>query len=131
MSTRHIQQVKAFHRTYGLPISESPNIIPADRFNLRLSLIEEELAEFVYAAINNDIVEVADALGDLLYVVIGAALEYGIPLDEVVDEIHASNMSKLGVDGKPIYRSDGKVLKGINYKEPDIKGVLGKGGGAQ
>lgn len=110
---------------YGLPVLESPTLIPTERFRLRLELIEEELDEFVEAAVAEDIVEIADALGDLLYVVVGAALEYGIPLDAVVDEIHRSNMSKLDENGRPIYREDGKVLKGPNFTPPDIKGVLG------
>jgi predicted HAD superfamily Cof-like phosphohydrolase len=92
---------------------------------LRFDLIEEEFNELREALEADDIVEVADALGDIAYVVYGAAKTFGIPLDEVVDEIHRSNMSKLGEDGKPIYReSDRKVLKGENYFPPNIKAIL-------
>lgn len=122
---RNINQVTEFHQVYGLPVLESPTLIPTERFRLRLELIEEELDEFVEAAVAEDIVGVADALGDLLYVVIGAALEYGIPLNEVVDEIHRSNLSKLDENGKPIYREDGKVMKGPNFSPPNIGKVLG------
>lgn len=72
----------------------------------------------------NDIYEVADALADILYVVYGTAAEFGIPIDEIFAEVHKSNMSKLGEDGKPVYRGDGKVLKGPNFKLPDIIGVF-------
>lgn len=121
-----IEQVKEFHRTYGLPIVETPTMAPPDRAKLRINLIDEEMSEFVTAIFRDDIVEVADALGDLIYVVIGAALEYGIPLEAVVTEIHRSNMSKLDENGNPIYREeDGKVLKGPDYFPPNLKGVLG------
>lgn len=116
--------VTEFHRTYGQPVAEVPGLLPHDRFLLRLNLIEEELDELVHAAVNSDLVEIADALGDLMYVVIGAALEYGIPIDDVVTEIHRSNMSKLDENGKPIYRDDGKVLKGNSYSPPNIKEIL-------
>lgn len=126
MTSRAVEQVKEFHRTYGLPIVEEPKLASFERFSLRHGLIFEELNEFADAAYAGDIIGVADALGDLLYVVIGAALEYGIPLDEVVDEIHRSNMSKLDENGQPIYReSDGKVLKGPDYFPPNLKEVLG------
>ena len=125
MKTRMTQQVEEFHRTYGMPVKDYPILAPRTRAQLRLSLIYEETLEFATAIEEQDIVEVADALGDLIYVVIGAALEYGIPIDSVVEEIHRSNMSKLDENGKPIYREDGKVLKGPNYFPPDIKKVLG------
>lgn len=116
--------VTEFHKTYGQPVAKIPALLPQDRFLLRLNLIEEELDELVHAQVNSDLVEVADALGDLLYVVIGAALEYGIPIDEVITEIHRSNMSKLDENGNPIYREDGKVLKGSSYSPPNIKEIL-------
>jgi len=120
-----IESVKEFHETYGLPVLDTPTLVP-DRHKLRLALIVEEAEELAEAMDENDLVGIADALGDLAYVVIGAALEFGIPLEEVVDEIHLSNMSKLGAGGKPIYReSDGKVLKGPNYSPPNIAKVLG------
>ena len=126
MDSLMVRQVEEFHRVFGLPIIEKPSLAPEERYRLRYSLIFEELCEFADAIRDEDIVAVADALGDLIYVVIGAALEYGIPLDDVVDEIHRSNMSKLDENGKPIYReSDGKVLKGENYSPPNLEEVLG------
>jgi predicted HAD superfamily Cof-like phosphohydrolase len=92
---------------------------------LRLALIEEEVDELREALRKNDLVEVADALTDILYVVYGAGLSFGIDLDACFLEVHESNMSKLGADGKPIYRSDGKVLKGLNYFRPELATVLG------
>lgn len=116
--------VKEFHKTYGQPVAKEPGLITKERLELRTSLIEEEFSEFQDAADDGDLVGVADALGDLIYVVNGAAVEYGIDLDRVVREIHRSNMSKLGEDGKPIYREDGKVLKGDNYSPPNLKPIL-------
>jgi predicted HAD superfamily Cof-like phosphohydrolase len=91
---------------------------------LRLDLIEEELDELHLGIDNQDIVEVADALTDLLYVVYGAGHAFGIDLDECFQEVHQSNMSKLGEDGRPIKREDGKVLKPDTYFPPDLKSVL-------
>ena len=91
---------------------------------LRLDLIEEELDELHLGVDNQDIVEVADALTDLLYVVYGAGHAFGIDLDECFQEVHQSNMSKLGEDGRPIKREDGKVLKPDTYFPPDLKSVL-------
>ncbi len=138
--------VRQFHETYDLPIvSDGPNA-DRERIHMRMSLIAEEFAELTGAAYGQearkiiedafdkahaaddktrDTVEIADALGDLIYVIYGAALELGIPMADVLAEIQASNLSKLGEDGKPIYREDGKVLKGANYFPPDIKKVLG------
>ena len=86
----------------------------------------DDVVEAVRGSYHRDVVEAVDALGDISYVCDGFALEMGVNLDEVVDEIHASNMTKLGEDGKPIYRSDGKVLKGPNYLKPDIASVIFK-----
>ncbi len=91
---------------------------------LRLSLIQEEHDELVKAVNDEDLVEVADALTDLLYVVYGMGHAFGINLDLAFNNVHASNMSKMGEDGKPIYREDGKVLKGPNYFPPKIKRAL-------
>lgn len=120
---RALQLVEEFHLAFGAPVLGAPKFVP-DRSGLRISLILEEAREFSEAATRGDLVEMADALGDLAYVIAGAALEFGIPLDRVLEEIHRSNMSKLGADGKPIYREDGKVMKGPNYTPPDIEGVL-------
>jgi len=95
---------------------------------LRFNLMDEENREYLEAVNNNDVVEMADALGDMLYILCGTILEHGMQhkIEEVFHEIQRSNMSKLGEDGKPIYREDGKVLKGPNYFKPDIAGILGK-----
>jgi predicted HAD superfamily Cof-like phosphohydrolase len=121
------EKVKEFHRVFRQPHYDKPIIPLRARQLLRENLIEEELLELQEATMKEpiNIVDVADALGDLLYVVYGAAVEYGIPLDAVFEEIHASNMSKLGADGSPVYRGDGKVVKGPNYRPPDIAKVLG------
>lgn len=125
------EQVDEFHVTYnvhrpGLPdaIPGPPAFPPQLRIDLRLKLIEEEFKELRDAIAARDIVEVADALGDLLYVVFGTAIEFGIDMEPVNDEIHVSNMSKLGAGGKPIYAANGKVLKGPNYFPPNIRKVL-------
>lgn len=91
---------------------------------LRYDLIDEELKELRQALDERNLIEVADALTDLLYVVYGAGHSFGINLDKCFEEVHNSNMSKLGEDGEPIYREDGKVLKGPNYWQPDLKKVL-------
>lgn len=123
MSNTTLEQVKEFHETYGLPVERTPNISDAKTNELRVNLIAEELEELQEALNDGDIVEVLDALTDLQYVLDGAYLSFG--LHEVktaaFNEVHASNMSKLGEDGKPIRReSDGKILKGPNYWKPDL-----------
>ena len=109
----------------GQDVNVVPTFPEEDTQRLRLDLIEEELDELHYAIDNKDMVEIADALGDLLYVVYGAGHAFGIDLDECFKEIHASNMSKLGPDGKPIKREDGKVLKPDTFFPPDLKTILG------
>lgn len=126
--SRIAEQVGEFHRAFGLPVSAVPSAdpadVPADQVVLRQALIEEEVAELRDAADAADIVAVADALADIVYVAYGSAWVYGIDLDAVLDEVHASNMTKLGADGRPIRRDDGKVLKGADYRPPDIAAVL-------
>lgn len=125
MSTKNL--VKEFHDHFYIPTRTDPTLDVPEKY-LRYELIREELEELKTALDNNDIVEVADALGDLKYVVEGAALAFGIPLTPVVNVIHRSNMTKLGEDGKPVYRpEDGKVMKGPNYEPPTkyIKHILG------
>ncbi len=118
-------QVGDFHRAYGLPVRSTPTIeVGADQLELRLALIEEEVGELAEAARAGDLIGVADALADIVYVAYGTAHVYGIDLDAVLDEVHASNMTKLGADGRPIRRADGKVLKGPDYRPPDIAAVL-------
>ena len=118
---RAFDAVVEFHRAYGVPVPEEPCIPPAEIIDLREALIREELEEYLVAARSGDIVETADALADLAYVVIGSAVAHGLGrFDEIFAEVHRSNMSKLGADGKPIYREDGKVLKGPNFTPPSL-----------
>ena len=122
-----INSVKIFHEVYNLSYKDSPIAdIGIDKINLRYKLMEEENQEYFEAAKNNDIVEVADALGDMLYILCGTIIEHGMQdkIEEIFDEIQKSNMSKLGEDGKPIYRNDGKVMKGPNYFKPNISEIL-------
>lgn len=126
---RKIDAVELFHRSFGLGVSQSPKADLGHEKNLlRFNLMDEENKEYFQAAQNNDLVEVADALGDMLYILCGTILEHGMQykIEEVFEEIQRSNMSKLGADGKPIYREDGKVLKGPDYFAPDIKTILDK-----
>ena len=124
-----IGAVELFHRSFGLGVSETlkADLGPAKNL-LRFNLMDEENKEYLEAANNNDLIEVADALGDMLYILCGTILEHGMQykIEEVFEEIQRSNMSKLGMDGKPIYRQDGKVLKGPNYFKPDIERILDK-----
>ena len=125
---RHqINSVKIFHEVYKLSYKDSPVAdIGIDKINLRFKLMAEENQEYFEAAKNNDIVEVADALGDMLYILCGTIIEHGMQdkIEEIFDEIQKSNLSKLGEDGKPIYRNDGKVMKGPNYFKPNISEIL-------
>ena len=122
-----IAAVETFHKAFGLDVNPHPvTDLPKAILDLRFSLMDEENREYLEAAKNNDMVEVADALGDMLYILCGTILTHGMQdlIDEVFEEIQRSNMSKLGADGKPIYREDGKVLKGPNYFTPDLKSIL-------
>jgi predicted HAD superfamily Cof-like phosphohydrolase len=124
-----IAAVHEFHSAFGLGIENSPTVDLGIKKNLlRYELMREENEEYLEAANNGDLVEVADALGDMLYILCGTIIEHGMQgkIEEVFNEIQRSNMSKLGADGKPIYREDGKVLKGPNYFKPNIKEILEK-----
>ena len=126
---KRISAVHQFHTAFGLGIQESPVAdLGTAKNQLRYELMKEENEEYLEAANNNDLVEVADALGDMLYILCGTIIEHGMQhkIEEVFEEIQKSNMSKLGADGKPVYREDGKVLKGPNYFKPDIQKVLGQ-----
>ena len=124
MDGTNFELVEDFMEAMGQEVNAIPTFPEEDIQRLRLDLIEEELDELHYAIDNKDMVEIADALGDLLYVVYGAGHAFGIDLDECFKEIHASNMSKLGPDGKPIKREDGKVLKPDTFFPPDLKKIL-------
>ena len=124
---KKIAAVEAFHNAFGLGILQKPTAdLGKAKNQLRFSLMEEENQEYLEAASSGDLVEVADALGDMLYILCGTILEHGMQykIEAVFEEIQKSNMSKLGEDGKPIYREDGKVMKGPNYFKPDIEKVL-------
>ena len=124
---KQLKAVRLFHETYGLGVSEE---MKADlgtlKNELRYNLMKEENEEYLEAVQNNDIVEIADALGDMLYILCGTILEHGLQhkIEEAFDEIQRSNMSKLGEDGKPIHREDGKVMKGPNYFKPNFEKIL-------
>lgn len=118
-----LEMVQEFHETYGLPVLDAPNISDDKTNALRINLLAEELDELREALAAGDVVEVLDALTDLQYVLDGAYLSFGLHnvKQAAFDEVHRSNMSKLGADGKPIRRpEDGKVLKGPNFFEPDL-----------
>lgn len=124
---KQLDAVKLFHNTYGLGVSEDLKAnLGKQKNNLRFELMKEENEEYLEAVQNNDIVEIADALGDMLYILCGTILEHGLQhkIEAVFDEIQRSNMSKLGEDGKPIYREDGKVMKGPNYFKPNFEAIL-------
>ncbi|AIM59248.1 MULTISPECIES: nucleoside triphosphate pyrophosphohydrolase family protein [Cellulophaga] len=124
-----LKAVELFHKSFGAGVSEELKADLGQQKNLlRFNLMDEENKEYLEAANNNDMVEVADALGDMLYILCGTILEHGMQykIEEVFDEIQRSNMSKLGADGKPVYREDGKILKGPNYFRPSIEAILKK-----
>lgn len=117
--------VREWHEAFDVPVEESP-VIPEARVQMRLALLEEEVAELRAAAQAGDMVEVLDALCDIQYVLDGTFLEFGLHKlkDRAMAEVHASNMSKLGADGRPVLREDGKVLKGPFFRRPDLTRIL-------
>ena len=121
----NFELVGDFMEAFGQDVQFEPTWPDFNTRELRIELIQEELEELSDAVADRDMVQIADALTDLLYVVYGAGHSFGIDLDECFQEVHASNMSKLGEDGRPIYRDDGKVLKGPSFFEPDLEGILG------
>lgn len=126
---KSITAVSEFHIAFGLGISKEPKpSLGTAKNRLRYNLMKEENEEYLKAANEGDLSEVADALGDMLYVLCGTILEHGLQdkIEEVFEEIQASNMSKLGDDGKPVVREDGKVLKGPSYFKPDLTRILKK-----
>jgi len=116
----NFNKVGTFMKTFGQEVKTKPSL-SSDKINkLRIDLIKEELDELQEAMKNNDLLEVADALTDILYVTYGAGHAFGIDLDKCFDEVQNSNMSKLGENGEPIYNDSGKVMKGPNYFKPDL-----------
>ena len=122
----NFEKVGLFMKTFGQDVKISASFSSKKITDLRLSLIEEELIELKEAIENKNLTEVADALTDILYVTYGAGHAFGINLDECFDEVQKSNMSKLGVDGKPIFNDKGKVMKGPNYFKPNFSKLIGK-----
>lgn len=124
---KQLDGVKLFHTTFGAPVNEFPiSNIPLERKVLRYELMKEENEEYQEAVEKNDIVGIADALGDMMYILCGTILEHGLQnkIEAVFDEIQRSNMSKLGEDGKPIYREDRKVMKGPRYSKPSLEKIV-------
>ena len=124
---KQIHAVKEFHTAFAIGHSEIPKAnLGATKNLLRYNLMKEENEEYLEAAKDNDLVEVADALGDMLYILCGTILEHGMQykIEAVFNEIQRSNMSKLDANGKPIYREDGKVMKGPNYFKPNIYEII-------
>ena len=121
----NFELVGDFMEAFGQQVELEPTWPDFNTRELRLELIQEELDELSDAVADRDMVQIADALTDLLYVVYGAGHAFGIDLDECFQEVHSSNMSKLGPNGKPIHREDGKVMKGPGYFEPDLESILG------
>ncbi len=124
---KQLDSVKEFHTAFRIGHSETPiaNLVEEKKI-LRYNLMKEENEEYLDAVKNNDLIEIADALGDMMYILCGTIIEHGLQdkIEAVFDEIQRSNMSKLGEDGNPIYREDGKVLKGPNYFKPDFSKIL-------
>ncbi len=126
---RAINHVRDFHDAFRVPVRHTPSTeLPDNEIELRFNLMKEENEEYLEAAKNGDIVEIADALGDMLYILCGTINAHGLQekMASVFEEIQRSNMSKLDDNGEPIYREDGKVLKSSNYFKPDIKSILEK-----
>jgi len=117
----NFEDVKIFMKTFGQMIKTKPQFPDEKTMRLRYELIKEELNELEEAMKTKNLKEVADALTDILYVTYGAGCAYGIDLDKCFEEVQRANMSKLGEDGKPIYNEKGKVMKGPNYLEPNLK----------
>jgi len=127
MINKQLNSVKKFHQAFKIRYNEKPtSALPREIIDLRYKLMDEENKEYLEAAYNDDMVEIADALGDMLYILCGTIITHGMQhkIDEVFSEIQRSNMSKLDLNGNPIYRGDGKVLKGPNYFKPNIRDII-------
>ncbi|TDW48853.1 phosphoribosyl-ATP pyrophosphohydrolase [Flavobacterium sp. 270] len=124
---KQLDAVTEFHTAFKIGYSQTPVAdLGSTKKILRYNLMKEENEEYLEAVENNDLVEIADALGDMMYILCGTIIEHGLQdkIEAVFDEIQRSNMSKLGEDGQPIYREDGKVMKGPNYFKPDFSKLL-------
>ena len=124
-----VNNVMTFHDVYGQPYSTQVTLIEEERYKMRHRLQKEENDEYLKACEEEDIVEIAHEIADEFYVLVGKVISHGLQdkIMDVFDETQRANMSKLGLDGKPIYREDGKVLKGPNYTPPDVKKIFQKG----
>ena len=124
---KFIDMVAEFHTAFNMPDPQDYKQLTPEQYELRHRLLEEENNEYLEACGHDDLVGIADALGDQLYIIYGTILKHGLQnrIEEVFTEIHRSNMSKLDINGKPILRADGKILKGPGYFKPDIKKALG------
>ena len=125
---KQLKAVEEFHKAFGQENGKWPILLPHSEFDLRHTLMKEENDEYLEACHKKSLVDVADALGDQLYILCGTILKHGLQhkIEEVFNEIQRSNMSKLGEDGNPIFRGDGKILKGPGYTPPDIGSILNK-----
>lgn len=126
MKSSAFESVKEFHEKFGLHVEENPTLPNEQTRELRKKLLREEVDEYLEAEDNDDLTEMCRELSDVLYIVYGTAVSYGLPIDAMFREIHQSNMSKLDKDGKPLIREDGKILKGENFKKPDPERVMAK-----
>jgi len=127
MIKKPIEAVTKFHEAYGLGIENKPQANLSDKIvELRYNLMKEENEEYLQAAQDNDLIEIGDALGDMLYILCGTIIAHGFQdkMEAIFEEIQRSNMSKLDTDGKQIYREDGKVMKGPNYLKPDLEKII-------
>jgi predicted HAD superfamily Cof-like phosphohydrolase len=122
----NIEKVAHFHEVFKIGNNNSPTLLSEDENMLRYNLLKEENEEYLEASKRGDMVEIADALGDILYITFGTIMRHGLQhkMQDVFDEIQRSNMSKLDENGEPIFREDGKILKSNNYFRPDIKSIL-------
>jgi len=127
---KQLEQLLEFQRAYNSTRNSKPTLISEDDYVLRYRLGKEELIEYFDACKDGDLIEVADALADQLYILLGTMISHGMQdvIEDIFDEVHRSNMSKLGPDGKPLYREDGKVLKGPNYSPPNVSKYLSDNG---
>jgi predicted HAD superfamily Cof-like phosphohydrolase len=123
-----LKAVEEFHKVFLQENGTEPRLLPENEFLLRYNLMAEENDEYKEACWKGDLVEIADALGDQLYILCGTILKHGLQhkIEDVFSEIQRSNMSKLGSDGKPVFREDGKIQKGQGYSQPDINKILSK-----
>lgn len=122
MSTQNL--VTEFHRVFGCAANDQLGLNNTDLVHCRIALMREELTEVIDAMTSGDLMHTARELADLVYVVYGTAVALGIDLDEAVREVHRANMSKLGTDGRPLLRADGKVLKGPHFRAPDVSSAV-------